>query len=339
MTFENKTALYDLHINAGAKMVPFAGFMMPLQYPEGIMAEHLWTRKVASVFDVSHMGRFIFRSDIALSFLQYLLTNDVSMLTPGTSQYTILSDKNGFAIDDAYLYRFVEDDYLLVVNASNKEKDFSHILKQLENFQGVEIEDVTETLAMIALQGPESESILEKIMDSSTLPQPKRNSLSIVDICKTRVMIARTGYTGEPVCFELLIPVDSAPRIWNELLSAGAKPAGLGARDTLRLEAGLPLYGHEFGEDPEGKQIPIFACPLARFAVNFSDNKGDFLGRKSLKKQYDARKSYADDDYSNTKPLPKIIRQLAITSQGIARDGSKVFLDGKLIGFGCIECT
>ena len=143
---------------------------------------------------------------------------------------------------------------------------------------------------MISLQGPRSREILERVIDSGPFPEPTRNAVSSVTISGVPVRVARTGYTGEPLCFEFFPHRDDALMLWDKLVAEGATPVGLGARDTLRLEAGLPLYGHELGEDPEGKEIPMMACPLSRFAVSFSPLKGDFVGREALTRQHEALK-------------------------------------------------
>ena len=314
-------------------MVDFAGYMMPMQYAEGIVAEHLWVRRNSGVFDVSHMGRFIFRGSGAVDFLQYILSNDAAELEVGMSQYTIIPNEKGGAVDDAYLYHFNLGEYILVVNAANREKDWEHLISHLDRFKGVEIEDVTESLSMIAVQGPLSENILKELVEEGSLPDLKRNSLGSVRICGAKVLVGRTGYTGEPVCFELFIPSDSADKIWDALLDKEIRPIGLGARDTLRLEAGLPLYGHELGKDSKGKDIPVFACPLAKFAVSLSKEKGDFVGRKMLERQLEAREKYAEGDYSHRKHLPRLIRQLLIVGAGICRSGAKVSCDGANAGY------
>jgi len=286
----HRTVFYDRHVARGAKMVEFAGWEMPIQYPEGIVSEHLATRRGAGLFDVSHMGRFVFRGEGALAFLQHALTNNAAALRVGESQYTIIPNEAGGAVDDAYLYRFFEDSYLLVVNASNREKDRDHFQNILPEFKDAELTDRTEEMAMLSLQGPLSKKILLEVMEDGRLPDPVRNALSRITIRGAEILVARTGYTGEPVCFELFIKRDDALMIWDLLLERGAVPIALGARDTLRLEAALPLYGHEFGVDPDGKEIPIFAVALGNVAVSFSPLKGDFIGRKALLKQWEARR-------------------------------------------------
>jgi aminomethyltransferase len=327
------TVFYQSHINAGAKMVDFAGWQMPIQYPDGIVAEHLLTRKHAGLFDVSHMGRFQITGSGAVAFLQHVLTNDCAKLTAGQAQYTILANETGGAVDDAFLYCPKEGVFLLVVNASNKDKDWKHLQKHLTDFPEVRMDDVSDSLAMLALQGPESETILQTLVTAGALPQQKRNAIGSVTLAGVEVLAARTGYTGEPVCFELFIPLDSAVLVWNKILEAGAKPVGLGVRDTLRLEAGLPLYGHELGTGPEGGQIPIYAIGQAPFAVSFEDMDRAFVGRDALERQAAAKQQYKAGDFSDTAALPKVVRQVRLIDKGVAREGSKVYDDGQPVGW------
>ncbi|MHC4761593.1 MAG: glycine cleavage system aminomethyltransferase GcvT [Planctomycetota bacterium] len=293
-----QTVFYQSHINAGAKMVDFAGWKMPIQYPDGIVTEHLTTRKHAGLFDVSHMGRFQISGSGAMAFLRHVLTNDCAKLTPGQAHYTILANETGDAVDDAFLYCLEEGVFLLVVNASNKDKDWKHLQQHLPDFPEARMEDVSESLAMLALQGPESETILQTLVTAGSLPEQKRNAVSSVTLEGFEILAARTGYTGEMECFELFIPLAGAVSVWNKILEAGAKPVGLGARDTLRLEAGLPLYGHELGTDPDGGQIPIYAISQAPFAVSFDDDSRDFIGRDALEKQAAVKKRYKAGDFS-----------------------------------------
>ncbi len=333
MSTLKKTVLYDRHITLGAQMVEFGGWQMPISYSSGIILEHLITRKEAGLFDVSHMGRFIFKGKNALPFLQHVLTNNAAALDINKSQYTIIPNAAGGAIDDAYLYRFEETEYLLVVNAANREKDWEHFSTVRQSFTDVSMEDVSTSVAMISLQGPLSKQIMEKNIQSGMLPDPVRNSLSTVKIGDTTVQISRTGYTGEPLCFELFMPAESAATIWDALLKHGAHPVGLGARDTLRLEAALPLYGHELGIAPDGKEIPIFALDLARVAVSFSPLKGDFIGKKHLQNQFAAYEKMTHRDYTLISRLPFRIRPVALTDRGVAREGNPVLHNDKPVGF------
>jgi len=327
-----KTVLFDRHEQLGAKIVTFGGWEMPIQYPMGIVKEHLATRSGAGLFDVSHMGRFIIRGDDGLAFLQHVLTSNVAALDAGDAQYTIIPNETGGAVDDAYLYRFVEDEYLLVVNAANAAKDWAHLQSFLTDFPGAELIDRTAELAMISLQGPTSKDILLGVLEDGALPEPMRNRLSIVTINGARVSVGRTGYTGEPLCFELFVPTESAVGVWDILIDRGAQPVGLGARDMLRLEAAMPLYGHEMGPDPDGGDIPIFASNLSRFAVSFSPLKGDFVGREALAKQFAALGRILDCHTDQVDDLPQRIMPFALLDRGVPRADYKVSRDGKIIG-------
>jgi aminomethyltransferase len=329
----HQTIFYDRHIDLGAQMVEFAGWHMPLQYGGGIVQEHLITRKKAGLFDVSHMGRFVIRGKETLPFLQYVLSNNAAALELEEAQYTLIPNDTGGALDDAYLYRFLADEYLLVVNASNRERNWTYFQSVLPKFEQVELVDRTKEMTMLSLQGPSAKAIVSDLIDSGHLPEPLRNALSTVSINGASVFIGRTGYTGEPICLELFIENTDALMVWDLLIERGAQPVGWGARDTLRLEAALPLYGHEMGNDPEGREIKVFSSPLARFAVSFSPLKGAFVGRVTLLRQFEALKKILDRDYSLIEDLPQLIQPIALKDKGIARAGSKVFKDQKQVGF------
>jgi len=328
-----KTVIHDQHVKLGAQMVAFGGWNMPVQYRTGIVQEHLATRTHAGIFDVSHMGRIHVRGPSALAFLQHVLSNNAAGLEVGESQYTIIPNELGGAIDDAYLYRFVSDQYLLVVNASNREKNMAHFRTILAYFPDVQLADDTENTAMISLQGPRSRDILAAVMDSGHFPEPLKNRLSTATLRGIPTWISRTGYTGEPLGFELFIPGHAAPALWNLLIENGACPAGLGARDTLRLEAGLPLYGHELGLDEKGKEIPVFSLPLSRIAVSFSDLKADFIGKPALFHQFQALKFIMDQNYSRIQDLPRMIFPLTLTDKGVIRSGCQVYQGNKPVGY------
>jgi aminomethyltransferase len=330
-----QTALHDRHKASGAQMVAFSGWEMPIQYPTGILEEHLATRKAAGLFDVSHMGRFWFRGKESIGFLQHVLTNNAEALdtTDRGAQYTFLPNGTGGAVDDAYLYHFLEKEYLLVVNAANRQKAWDHLQPFREGFRDLELTDRTQELVMLSLQGPASRAMLEKIVERDPMPEPVRNAVGMTEIAGHRVMLARTGYTGEPVCFEMFMSREAGPVVWDQLVGQGATPVGLGARDTLRLEAGLPLYGHELGQDLEGNEIPILACPLARIAVSFSPRKGDFVGRPALAEQFEAWNRFMNGDYSLISRLPRMIRSVAVTGRGVARQGAPVFRGDKQVGY------
>ena len=329
-----RTPFYEEHLALKAEMVDFGGWEMPIMYPEGIVREHLNTRRGTGLFDVSHMGRFIIRGKDALAFLQHVLTNNAAALDIHTvgAQYTLIPTETGGALDDAYLYRFRQDQFLLVVNAANREKDRRHLQRFMNDFHGLELLDHTEEMAMLSLQGPNSREILHNIVSHGQLPEPRRNAVSTVSISGTKVLLARTGYTGEPIGFELFMERAHGPGIWQRLLDEGATPVGLGARDTLRLEAGLPLYGHELGVDPDGREIPILACPVAKPAVSFSPFKGDFVGKQALRNQFKDLQKIINHDYQDLVHLPKMIRPIALIERGVARPGSMVFEEGHPAG-------
>ncbi len=327
------TVIHDQHVKLGAQMVAFGGWNMPVQYRTGIVQEHLSTRNHAGIFDVSHMGRIHISGPSALAFLQHVLSNNAAGLEVGESQYTLIPKEQGGAIDDAYLYRFVPDAYLLVVNASNREKDLAHFQSFLPLFPDVHLTDNTESTGMLSLQGPRSRDILDAVMDSGHFPEPLKNQLSTATLKGIPTWISRTGYTGEPLGFELFVPGHDAPALWNHLIDAGACPAGLGARDTLRLEAGLPLYGHELGADENGNEIPVFSLPLSRIAVSFSGLKGDYIGRSALFRQFQALQCNMDRNFSRILDLPRMIFPLALTDKGVIRSGCQVYHGEKSVGY------
>ncbi|HXZ34984.1 MAG TPA: glycine cleavage system aminomethyltransferase GcvT [Thermodesulfobacteriota bacterium] len=343
MTSEpKKTPLNAWHRSHGAHMVEFAGWEMPLNYPPGIVEEHLTTRRFCGLFDISHMGRFRISGEGAVPFLQYALTNNALALDPGQAQYTIISDENGTAVDDAYLYRLDEEEYRLVVNAANTQKDWDWLQNQRKKFSRVEMENHTARIAMFSLQGPLSKALLETILQGSgsRLPDPGKNNERRVWIEGTPVDVGRTGYTGEPLGFEIFFPAERAVVIWEKILRQGSErgviPIGLGARDTLRLEAGLPLYGHEYGKDQEGRDIPILALTPAKIAVSFSESKGDYLGRQSLWKQLQeiqAREYGWNDLIPSTPLVPRRIWPVAVLSEGVVRQGFPVFAGDRPVGY------
>jgi len=332
-----RTPLYKEHLKLKAKMVEFGGWEMPLNYPTGILAEHLATRKSGGLFDISHMGRFLVSGQDALPFLQHVLTSNAAALEPGQSQYTIIPNENGGAIDDAYLYRLTETDYLLVVNAANAEKDWQWLQRLASEFPKLALEDRTALISMLALQGPRAKSVLTAIITGCVFLEPLRNKLIALEILGARIYVSRTGYTGEPIGFELFPPAEVVLSLWHRLLEAGRDegivPVGLGARDTLRLEAGLPLYGHELGADAEGKEIPIFALPIARFAVSFSRLKGDFIGREALQKQFEEVGLRLEGLLDRARYVPRVIMPVVIPDGSVARAGCRVLVDDKQAGF------
>ena len=314
-----RTPLYDAHVAAGATMVDFGGWEMPIQYPAGIVSEHLYDRKHCGIFDVSHMGRLIVEGPERVAFLQKVLSSNVSALVPGRAQYCIIPTETGGAVDDAYLYMYETERYMLIVNASNTDKDLAHFAKYLPDFDCT-ITNITDTYSSIAVQGPESEKILKVLSGGAEISGPKKNDLNELTMEGRTVRVSKTGYTGDPIGWELFIDASEVNWLWNRLIELGAQPTALGARDTLRLEAGLPLYGHEMGEDASGAEMPIFAVSLARFAVNFSDEKGDFIARDLLLAQ------------KETGTAKKII-PIALIDRGVMRAGMDIYKDGAHIGW------
>lgn len=328
-----RTQLYDVHVAAGATMVDFGGWEMPIQYPSGIIAEHLYTRQLCSLFDVSHMGRLLIEGPQRKEFLQHVLTSNVSALDLNMAQYCIIPNENGGAVDDAYLYLFQEDNYLLVVNAANIDKDLEHLNRALAGFDCT-ITNISDQWASIAVQGPKSKEMLMTLTGGvSPTKEPTKNSLGTVSLEGHQARIAKTGYTGEPLGYEVYVRSEDAVWLWNRLVELGARPAGLGARDTLRMEASFPLYGHEMGTAPDGSEIPIFAVPLAKFAVSFSAQKGEFIGRAALERQHRAFVRYMDRDFSDLSPLPRRIAPIALLDRGVMRAGMEIYRGDKLVGW------
>ncbi|MGZ3566616.1 MAG: glycine cleavage system aminomethyltransferase GcvT [Gemmatimonadaceae bacterium] len=255
--------LHDVHVALGAKIVPFAGFEMPVQYPSGITAEHKAVREKAGLFDVSHMGEFMVRGRQAVEFVNYVTTNDVSALAPGQAQYSTILREDGTIVDDCLVYR-ADDRVLMVVNGSNIEKDFAHISKYVGDFDAT-LEDLSDTIALLALQGPDAARILQQHTgtDLSKIKYYEFTTGTVAGVDK--VYISRTGYTGEDG-FELYIPAAHAREIWIALTASGdVIPVGLGARDSLRLEAGLPLYGHDLSPETDPVSAGLeFAISKAR---------------------------------------------------------------------------
>ncbi len=314
-----RTPLYDAHVAAGATMVDFGGWEMPIQYPAGIVAEHLYDRKHCGIFDVSHMGRLIVEGPERVAFLQKVLTSNVSALVPGRAQYCMIPTQTGGAVDDAYLYMYEQDRYMLIVNASNTDKDLAHFAKYLPDYDCTII-NITDTYSSIAVQGPDAEKILKVLSGGAEISGPKKNDLNELVMEGRTVRVSKTGYTGDPIGWELFIDAKEVNWLWNRLIELGAHPTALGARDTLRLEASLPLYGHELGEDHSGKEIPIFAVSLARFAVSFKEEKGDFVAKEILAAQKE-------------NGTPRKAVSVALIDRGVMRGGMDVYLGEKHIGW------
>lgn len=270
-----RTPLTDVHAALGAKLVSFAGYLMPVQYPTGITVEHRAVREKCGLFDVSHMGEFIVRGPGAVDFVNYVTTNDVAGMAVGQAHYSTILNDRGTIEDDCLVYRG-PGYIMIVVNASNVAKDLEHIGRELGRFDAT-IDDVSDATALLALQGPEAARILQPFTDLD-LSSIKYYHFAIGTVAGVPgITVARTGYTGEDG-FELYFPNENAVAIWNALLATGeVTPAGLGARDTLRLEMGMALYGNDIDDT---------VTPLeANFGWLVKLKKGDFVGRDALVRQ------------------------------------------------------
>jgi aminomethyltransferase len=238
-----RTALYERHADAGAKLVPFAGWEMPIQYA-GIREEHVGVRRNAGVFDVSHMGQVETRGPDAFAFLQRMLSNDVRRIPEGGAQYSVMCREDGGVLDDLFTYCLADCHYLTVTNAANHEKDLEWLARHAEDFN-VDVVDRRDDYAMLAVQGPRARALIRGLSDGSL---PSRMHCCQRSIADVPMLVAGTGYTGEDGV-ELLFEPGSAPVVWDAIVAAGASPIGLGARDTLRLEACFHLYGNDLSED------------------------------------------------------------------------------------------
>jgi len=274
-----RTALYERHKELGARLIPFAGWEMPVQYA-GIIAEHRAVRNEAGLFDLGHMGQFLVTGPDALAFLQYTTTNDLSDLEPGQAKYTLLSNENGGVIDDLIVYRNPEgeDGYTVVMNASNAPRDVAwwEDIRVRRDDLDVTLDDMSDRTGMIAIQGPRSQAIVQKLTDES-LDDLAYFTWRNATVAGVATKIARTGYTGEDG-FEFYAPNENIDRLWSALMDTGQDeglvPVGLGARDTLRLEARMPLYGQELGDE-----ISPYEAGLG-WAVKL--DKGEFIGREQM---------------------------------------------------------
>ncbi len=274
-----RTPLYDVHKRLGAKMMPFGGFEMPVQY-DGIIREHKAVRARAGLFDVSHMGEILVRGPHAFNFVQQLATNDGSTLYDGRAMYTVMCNPAGGIMDDLLVYRIGEEEYMLVINAANIEKDFNWMLSN--NPMKADLKNVSDGIALLAIQGPEAIGIVQELteipVDGLKFYHFTQAEAGAFLECRNAV-ISRTGYTGEPG-LEIYCEAEMAEHVWRELMNAGEPkglvPAGLGARDTLRLEAGFCLYGNDITEDENPYEAGL------GWLVKL--DAGDFIGRGALKR-------------------------------------------------------
>jgi aminomethyltransferase len=301
-----RTPLYDVHVALGARVGPFAGYEMPIQY-SGIIEEHMAVRDAAGLFDVSHMGEVIVRGEGALDFVQRLVTNDVRALYPGKALYSVMCADGGGTVDDLLVYKLGEDVFMLVINAANVESDLAHMRACLDAFgSDCSLEDRTDITALIAVQGPRAAEIASR---AAGLDLESMKPFHFLELqpgeffdCRTAV-VSRTGYTGEEG-LEIYCDTACAELVWQSLMGAGAEhgllPCGLGARDTLRLEAGYSLYGHELSRD---------ITPLeAGLGWVVKLDKGDFMGREALAEQKRAG-------------VPRRVVGFVLEDRGIPRSG------------------
>jgi aminomethyltransferase len=307
-----QTPLHDRHLRAGGRMVAFAGWEMPVQYA-GVIEEHRAVRAAAGLFDVSHMGEVRVAGAGAEAFLQRLTPNDVAQLAPGRAHYSALLEARGGYLDDLIVYRLGAEEFLLVVNAANAAADFAWIARHAAASPQVRVEDVSERYALLALQGPRAQQILAPLTDAD-LAGLRYYRFTAGAVAGAPALVARTGYTGEDG-FELFLAPADAPATWDALLAAGSgvglQPAGLGARDTLRLEAGMALYGHEI----DASTTPFEAG--LDWVVKL--DKGEFIGRAALVAQREAG-------------VPRRLVGFEMRERGIARQGHPVYAGDRAVG-------
>lgn len=299
-----KTPIFDEHVNLGGKMVPFAGFEMPVQYKNGALKEYTFVREGgAGIFDITHMGQVRVSGPDALAFLQYLTTNDVSKLTCGQVHYSALLNDAGSFIDDITTYKISDREYYLCINAANRRKDVAHLQQQAEAFDVV-VSDESDNTTLLALQGAAAQAALQPLVDSD-LEDIGYYRFAQVTIAGRKSIISRTGYTGEDG-FEIYIPNAIAVEVWQKLLANGAEPIGLAARDMLRTEMGYALYGHEISDTVTPVEAKLMWITKL--------DKGDFIGKAAV----EARREEG--------PQQRLIA-IKLTERGIPREHYKVFAD------------
>jgi len=312
LTEPRKTSLYNAHIKHGGKVVDYSGWALPVQY-EGLTQEHEAVRTQAGIFDVSHMGEVEITGPQALDYVQYLVTNDISVLNDNQIAYCFMCYPDGGVVDDLLVYKFSNDHYFLVINASNVEKDVDWMNENAKGFD-VNVKNLSDDISEVAIQGPNAQKIVQKLTDTD-LSEIKFFYLKRdVNIAGVNCLISRTGYTGEDG-FEIYFDHEHAEELWDKVMEAGKedglKPAGLGARDTLRFEVNLPLYGNELGKD---------ITPLeAGYGMFVKLNKENFIGKDALAKQ-------------KAEGLKRKVVGFELIDRGVPRHGYEVFADGKKIG-------
>ena len=314
MSTENlkKTPLNEVHRSAGGKMVDFGGWDMPVQYSAGVIAEHLATREKVALFDVSHMGEIWVEGEDAIAFVNRITTNDVTKLVDGQAHYSALTNETGGVVDDLLVYRFDEGKLLLVVNASTTEKDWDWITSHVKN-EAMTLTNASADYCQIAIQGPKALEIAQTFTNEK-LADIKYYHFTVGTFDGVDAIISRTGYTGEDG-FEIYANKDEAVKLWNDFMEAGAEhgilPAGLAARNTLRLESAMSLYGHELSDEISPLEAGLgWICKIG---------KGDFTGREAMAK-------LKEDG------LKKKLVGFEMTDKGIARDEMEVYVGNKKVG-------
>ncbi|MCL2120928.1 MAG: glycine cleavage system aminomethyltransferase GcvT [Clostridiales bacterium] len=300
-----QTPLYDCYEKHGGKIVPFAGFLLPIQFKDGIIKEHLTVRERCGLFDVSHMSEMFVEGADALKNLQYILPNDFSTMVDGQVKYSTMLNENGGAIDDLVVYRFSDTKYMIVGNGSNRQKDHDWIKAHITG--DCRFTNRSDEYAQLAVQGPACETVLYALMREKRLPA-KYYSFIETEVAGFPCIVSQTGYTGE-LGYELYAAPDNAAALWEALVGAGAAPCGLGARDTLRLEASMCLYGHELNDDITPLEANL------HFSVKL--DKEDFIGKAALIRRQDS---------------PMTLAGFKITGKGIVREHCEMFLDNRKIG-------
>ena len=304
-----KTSLYDFHQSHQGKLVEFADTWLPIQYPTGILKEHQAVREQAGLFDVSHMGEFLVEGPEAAAFLDHLLTNKIANLKHGQMRYSCLCYENGGTVDDLIVYRFDDEHFLCVVNASNKQKDWEWFNQNCRH--NGQLRNVSSLISQVALQGPKAIEILGKIADLTSLPAKSYWFTDQIAVAGKACLVSRNGYTGEDGV-EIYMRNEDAMAIFGAIMTAGTPlgliPCGLGARDTLRLEAAMPLYGHELDAETSPLEAGL------NFAVKL--DKADFIGKQGIQE----------------KGLTKVRIGLELLDRGIAREHYEVRQDGAVIG-------
>ncbi len=308
---EKKTPLYDMHVKYGGKIVPFAGYLLPVQYGGGVIAEHMAVRNSCGMFDVSHMGEFFLEGHDALENLNMLMTNDFTNMADGQARYSPMCNEKGGTVDDLIVYKRHEDFYMIVVNAANKDKDFNWIKDHLTGH--VHFTDMSDKFAQIAIQGPAACNLVSARSAYDHVPVDNYTACFDAEWEGIPCVISRTGYTGEDG-LEIYLRPERACEMWELLMDAGRKvgltPCGLGARDTLRLEACMPLYGHELADDISPKE--------AGLGYFIKMDKPDFIGKQAMLAQ---------------QPLTRKRVGLKVTGRGIIREHMDLYVGDKKVGF------